>query len=43
MVFVGSALDFDHGHDERAPEAYDFRVSSLLDAARIILQTGTLS
>ena len=32
----------DHGADQRVPEVYDFRVSSLLDAARIILQTGTL-
>ena len=33
----------DCGYDERAPESYDFRVRSLPDAARIILQTDTLS
>jgi D-glycero-D-manno-heptose 1,7-bisphosphate phosphatase len=32
----------DHNHDPRGVEAYDYRVSSLLDAARIILQTDTL-
>jgi D-glycero-D-manno-heptose 1,7-bisphosphate phosphatase len=29
----------DHAYEEQVPESYDFRVSSLLDAARIILQT----
>jgi D-glycero-D-manno-heptose 1,7-bisphosphate phosphatase len=29
----------DRGYDEQAPESYDFRVGSLPDAARIILQT----
>jgi D-glycero-D-manno-heptose 1,7-bisphosphate phosphatase len=33
----------DRGYDEQAPQSYDFRVSSLHDAARIILQTDTLS
>jgi len=33
----------DCGYDERAPRSYDFRVSSLLEAARIILQADTLS
>jgi D-glycero-D-manno-heptose 1,7-bisphosphate phosphatase len=33
----------DHGYDEQVPRAFDFRVSSLLDAARIILQMGRLS
>jgi D-glycero-D-manno-heptose 1,7-bisphosphate phosphatase len=33
----------DCGYDEQAPESYDFRVRSLPDAARIILQTDTLS
>jgi D-glycero-D-manno-heptose 1,7-bisphosphate phosphatase len=33
----------DYGYDERAPQSYDFRVSSLLEAARIILQADTLS
>jgi D-glycero-D-manno-heptose 1,7-bisphosphate phosphatase len=33
----------DCGYDERAPQSYDFRVSSLLEAARIILQADTLS
>ena len=33
----------DCGYDEQAPESYDFRVGSLPDAARIILQTDTLS
>jgi D-glycero-D-manno-heptose 1,7-bisphosphate phosphatase len=28
----------DHGYDEQPPESYDFRVSSLLDAAKIILK-----
>jgi D-glycero-D-manno-heptose 1,7-bisphosphate phosphatase len=32
----------DCGYDEQAPPSYDFRVSSLPDAARIILQTDTL-
>ena len=32
----------DRGYDEQAPPSYDFRVSSLPDAARIILQTDTL-
>jgi len=32
----------DRGYDEPAPETYDFRVGSLPDAARIILQTDTL-
>jgi D-glycero-D-manno-heptose 1,7-bisphosphate phosphatase len=32
----------DCGYDERAPESYDFRVGSLPDAAKIILQTDTL-
>jgi D-glycero-D-manno-heptose 1,7-bisphosphate phosphatase len=33
----------DCGYDEQAPQSYDFRVSSLPDAARIILQADTLS
>jgi D-glycero-D-manno-heptose 1,7-bisphosphate phosphatase len=33
----------DCGYDEHAPQSYDFRVSSLADAARIILQADTLS
>jgi D-glycero-D-manno-heptose 1,7-bisphosphate phosphatase len=33
----------DSGYDEQAPESYDFRVSSLPDAARIILQMDALS
>jgi D-glycero-D-manno-heptose 1,7-bisphosphate phosphatase len=33
----------DCGYDERAPQSYDFRVSSLSDAARIILQADTSS
>jgi D-glycero-D-manno-heptose 1,7-bisphosphate phosphatase len=33
----------DSGYDEQAPESYDFRVGSLPDAARIILQTDALS
>lgn len=33
----------DCGYDEQAPCSYDFRVSSLPDAARIILQADTLS
>jgi D-glycero-D-manno-heptose 1,7-bisphosphate phosphatase len=33
----------DCGYDEQAPHSYDFRVSSLPDAARIILQADTLS
>jgi D-glycero-D-manno-heptose 1,7-bisphosphate phosphatase len=33
----------DHGYGERAPESYDFRVGSLPDAARIILQSDTSS
>jgi D-glycero-D-manno-heptose 1,7-bisphosphate phosphatase len=33
----------DCGYDERAPQSYDFRVSSLSDAARIILQADTPS
>jgi D-glycero-D-manno-heptose 1,7-bisphosphate phosphatase len=33
----------DCGYDEQAPESYDFRVRSLPDAARIILQTDTVS
>jgi D-glycero-D-manno-heptose 1,7-bisphosphate phosphatase len=36
-------LFVDHGYAERLPEAYDFRVGSLRDAARLILQTDTLS
>jgi D-glycero-D-manno-heptose 1,7-bisphosphate phosphatase len=28
----------DHEYDERPPDAYDFRVNSLLDAARILLR-----
>ena len=32
----------DNGYDEPVPRSYDFRVSSLLDAARIILQTDKL-
>jgi len=32
----------DRGYDEQAPESYDFRVDSLLDASRIILQTDIL-
>ena len=31
----------DRGYDEPAPETYDFRVRSLPDAARIILQSNT--
>ena len=31
------------GYDEQVPESYDFRVDSLPDAARIILQTDILS
>jgi D-glycero-D-manno-heptose 1,7-bisphosphate phosphatase len=33
----------DCGYDERAPQSYDFRVGSLPEAARIILQADTLS
>jgi D-glycero-D-manno-heptose 1,7-bisphosphate phosphatase len=33
----------DCGYDERAPQSYDFRVSSLSDAARIILRADTSS
>jgi D-glycero-D-manno-heptose 1,7-bisphosphate phosphatase len=33
----------DYGYDEQAPQSYDFRVNSLRDAARIILQTDILS
>jgi D-glycero-D-manno-heptose 1,7-bisphosphate phosphatase len=33
----------DDGYDERAPQSYDFRVTSLLEAARIILGASTLS
>jgi D-glycero-D-manno-heptose 1,7-bisphosphate phosphatase len=33
----------DCGYDEQLPQSYDFRVSSLLEAARIILQADTLS
>jgi D-glycero-D-manno-heptose 1,7-bisphosphate phosphatase len=33
----------DRGYDEQAPESCDFRVGSLPDAARIILQTDALS
>jgi D-glycero-D-manno-heptose 1,7-bisphosphate phosphatase len=33
----------DCGYDEQAPQSYDFRVSSLPDAVRIILQADTLS
>jgi len=33
----------DFGYDEQAPESADFRVGSLADAARIILQTDALS
>jgi D-glycero-D-manno-heptose 1,7-bisphosphate phosphatase len=33
----------DGGYDEQAPESPDFRVGSLRDAARIILQTDALS
>ncbi|MGH8210126.1 MAG: D-glycero-alpha-D-manno-heptose-1,7-bisphosphate 7-phosphatase [Steroidobacteraceae bacterium] len=33
----------DCGYDGRAPQSYDFRVSSLPDAARIILPADTLS
>jgi D-glycero-D-manno-heptose 1,7-bisphosphate phosphatase len=33
----------DCGYDEQAPASYDFRVGSLPDAARIILQRDTLS
>jgi D-glycero-D-manno-heptose 1,7-bisphosphate phosphatase len=33
----------DCGYNEQAPESYDFRVGSLPDAARIILQTDRLS
>jgi D-glycero-D-manno-heptose 1,7-bisphosphate phosphatase len=33
----------DCGYDEQAPESPDFRVGSLPDAARIILQTDALS
>jgi D-glycero-D-manno-heptose 1,7-bisphosphate phosphatase len=36
-------LFIDHGYDEQAPQLYDFRVSSLREAARIILQTDTRS
>jgi D-glycero-D-manno-heptose 1,7-bisphosphate phosphatase len=32
----------DRGYDEQPPESYDYRVNSLPDAARIILQTDTL-
>jgi D-glycero-D-manno-heptose 1,7-bisphosphate phosphatase len=35
-------LFVDCGYDEQAPESCDFRVGSLLDAARIILQTDNL-
>jgi D-glycero-D-manno-heptose 1,7-bisphosphate phosphatase len=30
----------DHGYGEALPESYDFRVSSLLDAARTLLRSG---
>ena len=33
----------DCGYDEQAPQSYDFRVDSLPEAARIILETDTLS
>jgi D-glycero-D-manno-heptose 1,7-bisphosphate phosphatase len=33
----------DCGYDEQLPQSYDFRVSSLLEAARIILQADTPS
>ena len=33
----------DCGYDEQLPQSYDFRVSSLLEAARIILQADTSS
>ena len=33
----------DCGYDEPAPQSYDFRVDSLPEAARIILETDTLS
>jgi len=33
----------DCGYDEQIPQSYDFRVSSLLEAARIILQADILS
>jgi D-glycero-D-manno-heptose 1,7-bisphosphate phosphatase len=33
----------DYGYDEQAPQSYDFRVDSLPEAARIILQVDTLS
>jgi D-glycero-D-manno-heptose 1,7-bisphosphate phosphatase len=36
-------LFIDCGYDEQAPQSYDFRVSSLPEAARIILQADTLS
>jgi D-glycero-D-manno-heptose 1,7-bisphosphate phosphatase len=35
-------LFIDRGYDEQTPQSYDFRVSSLPDAARIILQADTL-
>jgi D-glycero-D-manno-heptose 1,7-bisphosphate phosphatase len=30
----------DHGYEEQPPDSYDFRVGSLLDAARILLRAG---
>lgn len=30
----------DYGYDEKQPESYDFRVESLLEAVKIILQIG---
>jgi len=33
----------DCGYDEQLPQSYDFRVSSLLEAARIILKADTTS
>lgn len=33
----------DYGYDEQQPDSCDFRVTSLLDAARMILQTDALS
>jgi len=38
-----TTLFVDHRYAERLPESYDFRVGSLRDAARLILQTDTLS
>jgi D-glycero-D-manno-heptose 1,7-bisphosphate phosphatase len=32
----------DYGYDEQAPQLYDFRVTSLAEAARIILKAQTL-